>query len=420
MIVEGLILTACLYTIDQLYDRNRRRLKRKWKEVMEGCGIRNKFEQTFEVLKAIEKKYGFDLIVSLPKGLSYEKLEEKIPEIESGLGCVTEMEWKRFKGCAYLKVALDDYDSTKKFQPVHTKGPWELYFGETFFQEMIIADLKEMPHVLVAGATASGKSRCVFIAITNLLHQYDESQVALYLAQVSDKKDLQKFAHCKQTQYFAKNLQTTDQLLKYLLKQMEERNKKLGLLNNIYEYNKANPKDTIKTSYLVIDEGARLMPGEKGIDPDYEIKKRIMANLIHLSQEGRSAGIYIIESLQRPDKANLDPNIKANFNIKIGFRANNTASSKVMADDDSLYNLPNREAIFMGSEFKTLKTPYIDDALIKELLKDKYEDDHKYVNIYPHAPKEETQENQSQDIPKKKPIHKPKSKGVVKKNEKSA
>lgn len=385
--------------------------KDKFERIIKGIGVKNKFEQSYKPIKIIKKKYGYDMIISIPEGLSYKKLEEKLPEIESGLGCITELEWKRFQKCAYMKAAMHDYNYEKKFMPVKTKGPYELYFGETFFFENIIADLREMPHVLIAGATASGKSRCAFIALSNLLYWYDEKEVELYLIQVSDKKDLQKFAHCRQTKYFAKNLQTTDQLLKYQLKEMKERNKKLGYLNNIYEYNKAHPEDIIRTSYVVIDEGARLMPGEKGIDPDYEIKKRIMANLIHLSQEGRSAGIYIIESLQRPDKVNLDPNIKANFNIKIGFRANNTASSKVMADDDSLHNLPNREALFMGSEYKTLKTPFIDDNLIKELLQHRYEKDHKYIELFPQKKEPAAEPAQADNvvtIPKK-------SKGVLRK-----
>jgi S-DNA-T family DNA segregation ATPase FtsK/SpoIIIE len=412
--IELVGAAACLYVASKLYDKDRKAIKRKWKMTMGGCGAKNKYEQTYEVLEVITKKYGFDMLISLPKGLSYEELEKLLPKIETGLSCVAEMKWKRFKTCAFLKVASQDYDEKVKFVPFKTEGSWNLYFGDTFFLEHIVANMQEMPHVLVAGATASGKSRCVFIALTNLLYWHDETEVELYLLQVSDKKDLQKYAYYKQTKYFAKNLQTTDQLLKYMLEEMKIRNKKLGTLNNIYEYNKLHPKDTFKTCYVVIDEGARLMPGEKNVDPDYEIKKRIMANLTHLLQEGRSSGIYVIESLQRPDKVTVDPNAKANFNIKIGFRANNTASSKVMADDDSLHNLPNREALFMGSEYKTLKTPYIDDKLIKELLQSRYEENHKYIEIFPKKHEETPGEPQKETRSNVTPISK-KSKGVIRK-----
>jgi S-DNA-T family DNA segregation ATPase FtsK/SpoIIIE len=398
--------------VDYIKNFETYRVKSKFKDVMKGAGIKNKQEQVFEVLKAIKTKYGFDLIISIPRGLSYEKLEKLIPEIEAGLGCVSEIEWKRFKNCVYLKAAMDEYDEKKRYEPVPTKGAYEMYFGETYFLEQLKADMRDYPHALYAGSTGTGKTRGIFIAITNLLYWYDD--VELYLCQVSDKKDLQKFAHYRQTQYFAQNLQTTDQLLKHLLQEQQRRNKLLNQydMNNIDEYNKRFKDNPIKYSYLVFDEAASLMPGDsKDVDPNYTIKKRIIFNLNELQRQARSAGMFIVSSLQRPDKNNLDPNTKNLFNIKVAFRANNIASSKVLTDDDSVYNLPNREALFMGSTQKTLKTPYIDDVLIRQLLQDKYEKDHKYINIFPEEPEEP--ENKVVLFEGKK--QKPKSKGVVKK-----
>jgi S-DNA-T family DNA segregation ATPase FtsK/SpoIIIE len=409
MITELAGISACLYITNMLYDRDRRDVKRKWRQIMQGVGTKNKMEQTYEVLKIIQKQYGFDMIISLPRGLSYEKLEKLIPEIEAGLGCVTEIEWKRFKNCAYLKAAMAEYDDKKRFEPVQTKGAYEMYFGETYFLEQLKADMRDYPHVLYAGSTGTGKTRGIFIAITNLLYFYDD--IELYLSQVSDKKDLQKFAQYKQTQYFAQNLQTTDQLLKHLLKEQQRRNKLLNQydFNNIDEYNKRFKDDPLKYIYLVFDEAASLMPGEnKDVDPNYTVKKRIIFNLNELQRQARSAGMFIISSLQRPDKNNLDPNNL--FNIKVAFRANNIASSKVLTDDDSVYNLPNREALFMGSTQKTLKTPYIDDSIIRQLLQGKYEKDHKYINIFP----EEPQEQENKIVPFEGKKQKPqKSKGVL-------
>jgi S-DNA-T family DNA segregation ATPase FtsK/SpoIIIE len=411
MILELAGIGACIVTIDKLWDRDRREVKRKFRQIMQGAGVKNRLERTYQVLKVFKTQYGFDMLISLPKGLSYDKLEKLIPEIEAGLGCVTEMEWKRFKECAYLKVAVSDYDSNKKFEPVPTKGPWEMYFGETYFLEELKADMREMPHVLYAGSTGTGKTRGIFIAITNLLYWYDD--IELYLAQVSDKKDLQKFAHYKQTKYFAQNLQTTDQLLKHLLQEQQRRNKLLNQydFNNIDEYNKRFKDDPLKYIYLVFDEAASLMPGEnKDVDPNYSIKKRIIFNLNELQRQARSAGMFIISSLQRPDKNNLDPNTKNLFNIKVAFRANNIASSKVLTDDDSVYNLPNREALFMGSTQKTLKTPFIDDNTIRQLLQGKYEKEHKYINIFP----EESEEPENKVVPfEGKKQKSQKSKGVL-------
>jgi S-DNA-T family DNA segregation ATPase FtsK/SpoIIIE len=356
----------------------------KWEQVMLKAGIKNSKDETFIIQKIIaQEKYGKDLEVKLVDGLTYKKLEDAIPVIESNFNCVTELEWKRFDGIGYLKMAEEDFDQKTPFVPVETK-PYELYFGQTFFRENITADMTDMPHVLIEGATGSGKSRCFFIALTNLLYWHED--IDLYLAQTSDKKDLQKFAYVKQCKYFARDLQHTDQLVKYLLDIQKERNQILAKygLDNIGDYNKKFPSKRMKYIYFCIDEFKSLNPPEeKTIDPQgYVIKSRIMYNLCNLIQESRSAGIFMILCIQRPDKASIPPQIKQYLNILVAFRANNKSTSKVMTDDERAWNLPNREAIFMGSTDKTMKTVFIDNAVIKKYLKNRIEENHEYVNIY--------------------------------------
>jgi S-DNA-T family DNA segregation ATPase FtsK/SpoIIIE len=378
-------------------------LKLKWKNIIDHMSKDEK--ANYELLKIIETQYGFHCFVSLPPGSSYDKFQKAIPAIEAGIGCVAESEWERFDHYTDLKMATIDYDSSKPFKPVSTKE-YELYCGETFFLESLMPDMREYPHILTAGSTGTGKSRCMFIIITNLLYNHDN--VDVFLAQVSDKKDLEKFCHYKQIKYFAKNLQTAYQLLSYLLKMQKERNKELNRyhLNNISEYNNKFPNKKFNYVYLFIDEFSRLMPGEnENIDQYFSLKKKIIFTLNELLTQSRSAGIFFITSLQRPDRANLDPNIKNLLNIKIAFRANNIASSKVLTDDDSAWNLPNREALFIGSYQKILRTPYIDDNIIKDLLKDKLEHDHKYINIHPEPisiPATDTKTDKIKDISKEK------------------
>jgi S-DNA-T family DNA segregation ATPase FtsK/SpoIIIE len=392
------------YAVYKLWEKHKTIwLKMKWKNIMEH--INKDDRANYELLKVIETQYGFNCLVSIPLGSSYAKFEKILPAIEAGIGCIVEAEWKRFDHCIDLKMATVDYDNSKPFKPVQTKE-YELYCGETFFLESLMPDMRDYPHILTAGSTGTGKSRCIFIILTNLLYGHDN--VDVFLAQVSDKKDLEKFCHYKQTKYFAKNLQTTYQLLTYLLQIQRSRNKELNRyhLNNIGEYNTKFPDKKYNYTYLFIDEFSRLMPGEnENIDQYFPLKKKIIFTLNELLTQSRSAGIFFITSLQRPDRANLDPNIKNLLNIKIAFRANNIASSKVLTDDDSAWNLPNREALFIGSYQKTLKTPYIDDNIIKTLLKDKLEHDHKYVNIHPEPisiPTTDTKTDKVKDISREK------------------
>lgn len=357
-------------------------LRTKWRELINSLDKKKDEKHDYQLLKVIKTQYGFQCLISLPAGSSYDEFEKIIPKVESWIGCVSENEWKRFDHCIELKLATAEYDEDEPFEPVQTVGPWELFCGETYFREKLKADMTEMAHILTAGSTGSGKSCCLFIIITNLAYWHDD--IDIYLAQVSDKQDLAKFKNLKQTRYFAHNLQTTDWLIQYLLKLQNDRNKELNKygLDNIGQYNKRFKSHPMRYSYLFIDEFSSLMPGEnKNIDPNYTIKKRIIYNLHELIRQARSAGIFVITSLQRPSKDNLDPSIKNLLNVKIAFRANNIASSKVLLDSEEAWNLPNRTALYIGSYQKILKTPKINDEIMNKYLDLKRERDHKYIKI---------------------------------------
>lgn len=385
-------------------------VKRNWVDTMQRAVGTKDNKPVYSILKLIKNRYGFDAIISIPKGLSYEKLESLTPEIESGIGCVLDMEWKRYDYCAYAKMAMSDFDEKEEFTPVGLPNT-ELYFGETLFREHVTADMLELPHVLIVGATGSGKSRCFFIVLTNLIAAHDD--IDLYGIQVSDKKDLEKFAHVKQCKYFARNLQTADMLMQYLCRLKEERNREINKykLNNFMDYNEKFPDKKMNAVYIAVDEFEKLMySADDDIDVEgNKIKKRIIYNFRQLLNESRSAGMYAILCEQRPDRVNMDPNIKMNCNVIVGFRANNKATALTMTDDTRTLKLNNRTALFLGSYDKYMQTLYIDDDIIKKYIGPKVEPNHKYVNIRPaqvenSTPKQHPSDNADKvtDKPKKK------------------
>jgi S-DNA-T family DNA segregation ATPase FtsK/SpoIIIE len=320
----------------------------------------------------------------MPPNSSYPEFEKLMPKIESWIKCYADSEWLRFKGCIELKIANKDIDNSEPYVPIETKNT-ELYFGQTWFREQIKIDMLDMPHVMIIGATNSGKTRCFFIVLVTLVHNHDH--IEIYAIQVSDKKDLEHFAHVKQMKYFARNIQTADQLIKHLLTVKEERNKLLTKyhLNNFTEYNKKFPDNIMKPIYIACDEFEKLMPPENDdIDPEgYKIKKRIIYNFRKLTEESRSAGIYFILCEQRPDRVNMDPNIKQNLNTIVAFRSNNLATAKTMTDDARTYRLDNRTALVLADYDKFIKTPFIDNAVMYKYIKDKIERNHQYINIKP-------------------------------------
>lgn len=396
MITEGLILGGVawlLYRKDNLEKiEEKKRLKKqekefinKWKLTMKYNGIKNKNEQTFEVLKYIPKKYGCDAIISLPLGLSYEDLFNIKDVIESSLSGIVDMEWKQFDNCIYLKFAKEQVTDDYKYTPIKTK-PWELVLGITPFMEIVKSDMSKNPMTLVSGSNNSGKTYCVLTALTNLVNQHDTSEIELYLAQISNKKDLRKFANVKQCKYYAETPEKALLMYKHIHNILVRRNMifnnvKEGYVDNVFEYNKRFPKKKLSFIYVVADEFSFYMPSSVDSEEVTLWKQQCLDLIFQIIKEGRSAGVYLIASLQRPDRQNMESSTKSQFNTKVIFKQNNNASSLVVCDSDEATKLKQREAIVWMDDKKLMKTMYLDNKMIEQYISDKIEKDHKYLNL---------------------------------------
>lgn len=388
--ISGFLLTAGLLlgTTDIIKGKNdEKKIKERWKTAMVYAGIKNKSEeqQTFELLKVIKKQYGYDCLVSIPYGLSYEELEKIKPIIQTNLQCYgITMEWKVDSGCAYVRLITVPFDEKAPFEPVKV-NPWELYISSTEYYKDIITDLRIHPHVLVSGATGSGKSVLIFMLILNTIVNHTPNDVNIYLSQVSDKKDLRIFDNLPHVKYFANDLEKSAKMLIYLTAEMKKRNELINQyknVNNLYEYNQRFPKDKLPYIYLFTDEFAFYMPDDLDSDEEVNYKLACLTCYNRLAKEARSTGIYIITGLQRPDKESMPPIFKSLLCTRVAFPQNNTASSLVVIDDGEAVNLNPREAIvLMGNKREKVKTPYLDMDMIESYLADYANDNSNYINV---------------------------------------
>ena len=116
--------------------------------------------------------------------------------------------------------------------------------------------MNTFPHILIAGATGSGKSRLLMTLLTNLIHNHNN--IELYLIQIR-KSDISIFKDCKQTKYLAKTLEETLDVLKYLNNICTDRenivdNHSIVGVNNIEDFNNKIAKKKKEISgYLCID-----------------------------------------------------------------------------------------------------------------------------------------------------------------------
>lgn len=405
MITE-LVLTTGLCCGYKYFQSSKRQVKKVFNDVMENNNM------DYKIIDIRENDIGYELIISL-YGEGFEKLEKCQDLLESSLGYAVEIKQNDNLKTATIYVIEEKLTDYYKFQPTKVKA-WELYLGKTYTMKDIIVNMKDLPHCLFSGINSSGKTYCLITALVNLLHYNDERQVELFLAQVSAKKDLRKFKDVKQCRGYAENLNDAYEMLGYVYHVMEKRISmfcgiKDQYIDDIYEWNKAFPKRRMRIIYLAMDEFTSYMPDSLDSKEDAQIKGKCLDLLIKLIQQSRCTGMYILTSLQRPDKESLPPRLKAQFNCKVSFKQSNIASSLVVTDSDEAFNLkPRREAIVNADDEYLIKTLYIDNKMVKDFLKDHLDLEHKnYYNF-------RKQEDNVLEVVKPKSKAKSKSKSKVK------
>lgn len=171
-------------------------------------------------------------------------------------------------------------------------------------------------HLLIAGATGSGKSVCLDVVVNNLLNR---KNVELYL-QDTKMVDLYKYKSRKNVKYYGEEKENIEEVLEDLVKEMNRRYKILRRVDKQF-----------KPIFIIIEELASFNPKEDKVF--YKLLSEILA-------KGRAAKIFIIITTQTPYAEVLPGQLKSNINTKIGLKVNTKEASKIISGDyNELINL---------------------------------------------------------------------------------
>lgn len=243
--------------------------------------------------------------------------------------------------------------------------------------DIVVGDLKTMPHYLFAGMTGKGKSTFIKTMITVLLANNRHLEVLFIDMKGSEAPDFDRHPKLKA----ATNLENALTLLKNVDQLMIDRTKIFAQasVSNIIDYNKkASLPDSefsvISRVVLVIDEIAQLTPTLATHDHHQVKEASLLINKI--SRLGRSSGIHLVVGVQKPDTKNLDSTVKANLEGILCFSVANRAQSQVVLDNNKatdLDSIPGRAIWQAHGEDKVLQTPYLTkDQIKKHLEKETY------------------------------------------------
>jgi S-DNA-T family DNA segregation ATPase FtsK/SpoIIIE len=264
-------------------------------------------------------------------------------------------------------VAIRSVIESTAFQKANGRSRLAIALGKGVSGEPVAADLGKMPHLLIAGATGSGKSVCINSIIAGLLLHNTPEELRLVL--IDPKRvELANFAEIPHLA-FSKIITDTEEVvgtLQAIIHEMDSRYRRFASIGvrNIEGYNKS-PQASHPLPYwvVVIDELADLM-----MAAPYEVERQIC----RLAQLARATGIHLIVATQRPSVDVVTGLIKANFPTRIAFAVSSQVDSRTIIDMGGAEKLLGRgDMLFMptdASKPKRLQGSFVSDRELDAIV----------------------------------------------------
>ncbi len=198
-----------------------------------------------------------------------------------------------------------------------------------------VVDIRRMPHLLIAGATGSGKSVCINSIIINLLYQNAPSDMRLLLI---DPKRVEFTEYNGIPHLLAPVITEVDKtvnILKWVVSEMERRFKLFAesARRNIDVYNENPTEGKLPYIVVIIDELADLMT---------QASQEVEGSIVRIAQMARAVGIHLIIATQRPSVDVITGLIKANIPTRIAFAVASNTDSRTILDQGGAEKLLGR------------------------------------------------------------------------------
>jgi S-DNA-T family DNA segregation ATPase FtsK/SpoIIIE len=290
------------------------------------------------------------------------------------------------------QVGLREVLESQEFR--NTKAKLPLPLGKDISGKPVVVDLAEMPHLLIAGTTGSGKSVFLNSMIASMLFRMTPDELRILMV---DPKRVELNRYNKIPHLLAPvviDIERTPAYLKWALREVEKRYKRLANLGvrNIESYNryieehpevigKTIEEDNITHGKLpfvviIIDELADLM---------LSASAEVEASITRLAQIARAAGVHMLVSTQRPSVNVITGSIKANLPCRLSFRLASKVDSRTILDMNGAENLLGKgDMLFL--DMNAAKPVRIQGCFVSEVEIERLVD-----FIKQHVPRRETE-----------------------------
>lgn len=266
-----------------------------------------------------------------------------------------------------MVVSLKEILLSKEYEEINSKVPFAL--GKNIAGKPIVTSIEKMPHLLIAGATGSGKSVCINTLIMSILYKSNPEEVKLILI---DPKVVELSIYNEIPHLLIPVVTDAKKAKSSLYWAVEEMTRRYKIfaqngVRDIQSYNNKfkNDKNAEKLPLIIIivDELADLMMVAAQEIEDY---------ICRLAQMARAAGMHLIVATQRPSVDVITGTIKANIPSRISFAVTSQVDSRTILDMSGAEKLLGKgDMLFYPSDIPKpirVQGAYIDDEEVEEVV----------------------------------------------------
>jgi S-DNA-T family DNA segregation ATPase FtsK/SpoIIIE len=239
-------------------------------------------------------------------------------------------------------VRLKDVILASGKQVVKTRLP--LFLGKDTEGRPLLQDLADMPHLLIAGTTGTGKSVCMNSIILSLLMTRRPDEVKMIMI---DPKMLEMDAYGRVPHLMhpvVTQMEKAEAILSWAVDKMDERYDllKRARVRNLAGYNELSPEEIQRRLAPADDEERSHIPDrmpyivifiDEFADLIMRMRKEIEGHIIRLAQKSRAAGIHLVLATQKPTVDVITGLIKSNLPARICFKVASRTDSRVVLDE---------------------------------------------------------------------------------------
>jgi S-DNA-T family DNA segregation ATPase FtsK/SpoIIIE len=236
-------------------------------------------------------------------------------------------------------VRLKEVILTGARQAAKAKIP--LYLGKDTEGGPLIYDLAEMPHLLIAGRTGTGKSVCMNAIILSILmtRRPDEVKMVMIDPKMLEMSEYGRIPHLMHP--VVKDMKKAEAILAWAVDKMEERYDLLSRarVRGISTYNELDIEEIYRRVQPVDEDERQRIPVKMPyivifVDEMNDLmKKEVEGHIIRLAQKSRAAGIHLVVATQKPTVDVITGLIKSNLPARICFQVSSRSDSRVVLDE---------------------------------------------------------------------------------------